>query len=336
MEIFISRDGIILGSWPEPDIRQYYVSGNVVATDFYWYEGMEDWLPLEHLIAQPPWVPEPEPIPVPEIPTNGNGILVLAIAAMLLVGMIALAWGGLWWLSEKRMATRATLNELQDFAQKEREDQKKQITEKGYAEPDPQKTQAELDKLKEMSQAEAGSDKMMTDTVLEIMSTITAKRQVILKAEDPMVALGFGPQKLTSLDEIETRIIALQTCQPPIKDMIDFLQNVDATVRDKLAAKGVAQAGIDSFIKGMHQSNNIDVMVTYWQQERAILDDLLANLNLFKENWGKWHMDGGTVLFDDARITDAYNANQQKIKDDTQAQAEARKKLLSAPTPSGP
>ena len=43
----------------------------------------------------------------------------------------------------------------------------------------------------------------------------------------------------------------------------------------------------------------MQALLTYWQDEDAILDDLLANLNILKKDWGQWQPDGDKVLFKD-------------------------------------
>ena len=58
MNIRISRDDVEIGEWLEEEIRTFYLQGRLVATDFYWKEGMETWAPLNELINPPSLYPE--------------------------------------------------------------------------------------------------------------------------------------------------------------------------------------------------------------------------------------------------------------------------------------
>jgi hypothetical protein len=114
--------------------------------------------------------------------------------------------------------------------------------------------------------------------------------------------------------------------------MTDYLQNIDEEVTNSLSAKGVSQAGIDGFLKGIHQSGRFENITRYWKMEGAVLEDLLVNMDLFKANWGKWHVDGDTVVFDDPQAVEAYRDNMQKLKEDMKNQQDAQKLLLANPS----
>jgi hypothetical protein len=66
VKVFISRDGIQLGTWTNSEVRRYFQTGNLIGTDHYWHEGMAEWGTLDHFIAQPA-PPAPE-LPVTEKP----------------------------------------------------------------------------------------------------------------------------------------------------------------------------------------------------------------------------------------------------------------------------
>ncbi len=54
MNISISRDGVEIGEWTEEDVRALYAQGQLLATDFYWKEGMAEWKELGTLMKPPP------------------------------------------------------------------------------------------------------------------------------------------------------------------------------------------------------------------------------------------------------------------------------------------
>ena len=54
MKISIARDGKVLGEYTEAEIDILLRSGGLSPEDYYWYEGMEDWLRVgDALVAQP-------------------------------------------------------------------------------------------------------------------------------------------------------------------------------------------------------------------------------------------------------------------------------------------
>jgi hypothetical protein len=58
MNISISRDGTEIGEWTEDEVRAFFAEGRLVATDFYWKEGMAEWQPLNTFIKPPPPFPK--------------------------------------------------------------------------------------------------------------------------------------------------------------------------------------------------------------------------------------------------------------------------------------
>lgn len=56
--ITIARNGSPIGIWTEEEIGRYYREGLLVDTDYFWKEGMSDWLPVAQFIRPPP--PHPE------------------------------------------------------------------------------------------------------------------------------------------------------------------------------------------------------------------------------------------------------------------------------------
>jgi len=58
-QLQISRDGQHYGSYDEEDVRHYLQQNQILLTDQYWTEGMEDWQPCSALI--PPPIPTATP-----------------------------------------------------------------------------------------------------------------------------------------------------------------------------------------------------------------------------------------------------------------------------------
>ncbi len=97
--IFLSRDGEQFGPYPPDDIQTMLDAGQVLPTDYYWHEGMEEWGVVgENFFGNPspPQPPPPSPAPTPlqpqrsDSPEPGRGKR-RQIAACALVAAAAIA-----------------------------------------------------------------------------------------------------------------------------------------------------------------------------------------------------------------------------------------------------
>jgi len=57
VNVFIGRDGAELGEFPRAELVQRARAGEFQPTDYYWYDGMEDWLLLGDLLSADAWSP---------------------------------------------------------------------------------------------------------------------------------------------------------------------------------------------------------------------------------------------------------------------------------------
>ena len=396
VKVFISRDGVQLGTWNDGEVRHYFQTGNLIGTDHYWHEGMVEWGTLDNFIAQPAPIapataattpvsspagkptrvvePPPEKSPyawvawvVPlvlalviagfTVPTTAGAsgayrlgqifggfivFLVLAFPVSLLFRRswrLAIRCGivvviGLVLLGEKleRESTQRWMTEVQKFGQDQAKDEQQQIAKNGYATVDSQKINTEIQKLHDISQGESARDKKLTDFVIEKMKDVATRGQACQAAEKPMLELGLNPSKLTSLDELDKRRAAVQAPKPIVENFIAYLTNLDATSHAELIAEGVSSATADGFVKGMDESGKMKALLAYWQQEDAILGDLLANLDILKKYWGQWQPQGNEVLFKDNTALAEYQANVAKLHADIELQKTAQTKILNAQT----
>ena len=97
MAIYISKNGQQLGPYSIADAQNLVRSGNLLETDWAWYEGLANWIPLNQIpgfVSAPPPAPVVPAVPVtteqpqPSPGTNknifqkmGGGIAALAYAA---------------------------------------------------------------------------------------------------------------------------------------------------------------------------------------------------------------------------------------------------------------
>jgi hypothetical protein len=56
MNISISRDGAEIGEWTEEQVLSFYKEGQLLPTDYYWKEGMTEWVQLYTMIKPAPAV----------------------------------------------------------------------------------------------------------------------------------------------------------------------------------------------------------------------------------------------------------------------------------------
>lgn len=64
----LSRNGKVLGIYPEDKMKEYFAEGRVGSNDLVWREGMESWLPAWQVFGGPEAVaPPPPPPPAPAL-----------------------------------------------------------------------------------------------------------------------------------------------------------------------------------------------------------------------------------------------------------------------------
>ena len=87
MNVFIARDGTVIGEYPRTELEAMARRGQLEIEDHYWQEGMEDWLPLPDLLGAQAW----EPAPPPPAPLN-PAVLWGGIAGALLCAALIVFW----------------------------------------------------------------------------------------------------------------------------------------------------------------------------------------------------------------------------------------------------
>jgi Zn-dependent protease len=63
MPLYISKNGKQLGPYSMPDVMSFVRSGTLVETDWVWYEGLPNWIPLNQVPGYNPAAPPPPPPP---------------------------------------------------------------------------------------------------------------------------------------------------------------------------------------------------------------------------------------------------------------------------------
>jgi hypothetical protein len=70
-QIHVSRDGQNFGPYSLEQARYYVQSGQILPTDWAWYEGARDWAPVSHIPELAAILPIPPPMPMPIRPQPG-------------------------------------------------------------------------------------------------------------------------------------------------------------------------------------------------------------------------------------------------------------------------
>lgn len=67
MIAYIARDGAEIGSFERAEIEELAATGELLPTDYYWHEGMENWLFLEEVLAAQIPVPQEAPAEIARV-----------------------------------------------------------------------------------------------------------------------------------------------------------------------------------------------------------------------------------------------------------------------------
>lgn len=84
MNLFIARDGTVLGDYPRERVEEMVHTGELLASDHYWHEGMTDWLLLGSLLPPETF----EPLPPPPPPPNYLAMAGIGAAGLMVLGTI--------------------------------------------------------------------------------------------------------------------------------------------------------------------------------------------------------------------------------------------------------
>lgn len=315
VQTYVARDGRQIGNYGEKQLRSLYERGHLLPTDHYWREGMEDWSTLGELIPAPPPIARPEPRPPEpdEAPAPGWLIPVLSIGGALFVGLILLSF-----IVAHYHLRQASHRQIEAAVRQAAErEQKEQPT---TGEVKPQEVSSEITRLQDLAKTQNAADRALTEETIALIGDIAKRGQACRDAEKDMLGLGFSPTKLTSMAAIEQRQTAIQAALPTLQSMVGYVTDLDTKIRADLRARGVTPEAADGFVAGMRQSGRTQALLTYWKQELAISNDLLANLDLLKSHFGQWHVEGENVMFNDDTSLTLFRANVDKLKADIAAQ----------------
>jgi hypothetical protein len=313
VQTFVARAGQHMGGYLDEELRALYDEGHFLPTDNYWRDGMAEWSTLGDLFGSDKGLyPAALPLATTKVRSPARWI-VPSVASVVLV--IVGVFITVSYFSRKMAEAAAPV-----------------IT----PPPTMEESLPQLatgPKPGDLLQVPAADgDHVKNEESAAVSKDIQRLSSECRDAEKDMLLLGFDPARLTSLDEIEQRRQSIQIVLPRTQAVVDYLSNLDQKIRSDLLAKKVPADEIDAFIASLHRDSKRDALLKYWQQEHAISSDMLENLQMLRQNYGKWHLDGETVVFNDPAMLTAYRANVEKLKGDiaTQEVAQATIKQTEA------
>lgn len=86
MQIYIARDGAEIGEYPREKVAELARAGQLLPNDYYWHEGMVDWLFLSDLLGPDGW----KPLPPTPFYQHRFAIPAAICAAFLIAGLIGI------------------------------------------------------------------------------------------------------------------------------------------------------------------------------------------------------------------------------------------------------
>ena len=87
MDVWIARDGVEIGAYPQADLPNLARLGHLQPTDHYWYDGLEDWGLLGELLGEDAWRPPAEIAP-PISPRRYARLAAAACAVVAFFGIV--------------------------------------------------------------------------------------------------------------------------------------------------------------------------------------------------------------------------------------------------------
>jgi hypothetical protein len=207
----------------------------------------------------------------------------------------------------------------------EKAEARKEIAQNGTFAGDPNKANADLQKLKDMAGDDNSDLGRMVRDGATVMQDLVAKVKISSAAEE---ACGsFDPGLLNStvdIDNLRTSIGKLRATQT---DVLDFLNGFDDHCRTALSQDNIKPTEIDGFISGARKSGHVDLLVSIWKLKVKLSDDHVARLDFLEKNWDHYTRQDGKMLFNDDASLDQFKALSAPLKDDVAQLSDLQKQI---------
>ncbi len=303
-----------MGGYLEEELRALFAEGHFLPTDNYWRDGMAEWGTLGELfgveassVPAAPLTTPPFSTAIAKVRSPLRWIVPLVIAVVLVVVGVYVTVS---YFSRKMEEAAAPVMHAPPML----ETSLPHLTESG--------------KPADLLQLPPGENTdVKTAETAAVSKDIARLSSECRDAEKDMLLLGFDPARLTSLEAIDQRRESIDLVLPRVQAVVDYLRNLDQKIRADLQAKNVPAAEIDNLIADLHRDGRREALLQYWQQENAISNDMKEDLVMLRKNYGKWHLDGDTVVFNDPAMLLAYRTNVEKLKADIAVQQTAQTAL---------
>lgn len=304
-----------MGGYSDEELQVLYSEGHFLPTDNYWRDGMAEWGTLAELLGDTA-APGPETIANVETAaakkrSPAHWIVPTAAAVIIVIVGVVIT---VTYFSRKMAEAGAPIMRPPESVD-------------SLPDPLPGNGPKSTDLLR---LPDNPSEPATNDEAATVMKNLEQLSSSCRDSEKDMLLLGFDPSRLTSLDEIEKRRQSITIVLPRIQAVLEYITHLDQKVRSDLQARNVPAADIDSFIDDMHRNRKQDALLKYWQEENAIAGTMLENLKLLRANYGKWHLDDNTVVFNDPAMLSQYRANVETLKADIATQQAAQAEIKPA------
>jgi hypothetical protein len=246
-----------------------------------------------------------------------------------LIGIVIMAF--ISWLGDSHSDSpeRHYTQETHAVTQSLKDEAAKQLATSGTYNPDSDKNEATLARLKSETAKMDTKESRATNAFLAVMSALVKKQKAFASAEDEVAPLlQQTPDQITSVDDIDARLKGLNKVHATVSDMLMFLKDFDNQCRLALAGQNLSDEEMNDAVSGCHKSGKIDDLVVFWQVNSDLTDEYVSMFGILKDQWGKWTVTDGKFTFQDSSVLETFNATVRDIQNDAQKQGELQKALL--------
>ena len=210
-----------------------------------------------------------------------------------------------------------------------RDDVEKEIKSQGFLETDLSKAEKNADALMAKANNLGGDEKVIVHSIMSVngqLRELATRYEIASKSFSD--AGGTDASTLNTLKEIESRKKLALEAQETSAAFLKFLWDIDARLASALSNAGISEQKAVNAIKAYRKSGAIDVILAIRELDVKLTEEILKVINLLEREFGKWRIEGNSVLFEQKSAADQFNVAGKRIDDLTKRQIELQKALI--------
>ena len=195
-----------------------------------------------------------------------------------------------------------------------KKDMAEQLESKGVYEVDMAKAGRAMDAVKGKIQKLDGKGKEVGEAIFSVNDQILvlAKRHEAA-VEKYVESGGTDASTIRTLEQLEAREKVIKELGESNDALLNFIQSIDVHLDAALANKELTPHQRTEAIQGYKKGANLEVVLAIRELDQQSVNDSLDVVSLLRKEWGRWRVQGDSVLFDRGSAVIEFNSILERI-----------------------